>query len=334
MKLKKSTYDARWISNNGIGRFAKELATSEYLNGCNQLLGKSSNIFAVFDLISLSYKTKITGYFYISPGYNVPLCGHNKAIITIHDLMHIRFYNSLKNNLYYQLVKSVCKKSPLIFTVSEYTKSEICEWASIHQDKVVVVPNGVNKNYNFQVEPYISTNKYFLYVGAKKKHKNLERLIEAYSKSKSSKSHQLLITGNPDIGLLDLIANFGVTNRVIFTGFVPEEILPRYYKGAAALLMPSLYEGFGLPIVEAMAVGTPVLTSNVTAMPEVAGDAALLVDPYSIESIKAGIDKITNDNNLRNALINAGLKRAKLYDWEKSREIFSSALYQFLGNNL
>lgn len=329
-----NTYDSRWISNNGIGRFAKELSLSDFITSCRLLKGGFDEIFSPIDGLKISYKIFSDQKYFISPGYNIPFIFYAKSIITIHDLMHVHFYPSLKNTLYYFFIKKVCRKSPLIFTVSEYTKYEICKWASISDKKVVVVPNGVDETYSFHVKPYVSTEKYLLYVGAKKKHKNLERLIDAYSKSKSSSNHQLLITGNPDGKLLDLIANFSVSNRVIFTGFIPETILPSYYKGATALLMPSLYEGFGLPIVEAMAVGTPVLTSNITAMPEVAGDAALLVDPYSTESIREGIDKITNDNNLRNTLINAGLKRAKLYSWKKSREIFSSALYQVLGNNL
>ena len=115
--------------------------------------------------------------------------------------------------------------------------------------------------------------------------------------------------------------------------FISEELLPSYYKGADALMFASLYEGFGLPIVEAMAVGTPVLTSNITAMPEVAGGAALLVNPYSVEDIRRGIDTIVTDLQLRSTLSRRGLERVKMFSWDRSREIWSKSLMSIVDGS-
>ncbi|HOO40830.1 MAG TPA: glycosyltransferase family 1 protein, partial [Syntrophales bacterium] len=127
---------------------------------------------------------------------------------------------------------------------------------------------------------------------------------------------RLIFTGNPNEKLMSLARNLDVEKRVEFMGRVPEGDLPGLYRGALALIFPSLYEGFGLPVVEAMACGTPVLTSNTTSLPEVAGDAALLVDPTSVEQIKGGIERLCSDPELRRMLSEKGLQRVKLFKWE------------------
>ncbi|MFP8967017.1 glycosyltransferase family 4 protein [Pokkaliibacter sp. CJK22405] len=327
-------FDSRWVGEHGIGRFSFEIKKSKIANLSTNLLGNFSHIFSLLDPIKLSKITLLKRAYFISPSYNTPAFGVDRAIITIHDLMHIKFnnYKRIKNIIYYNiLVKRTCRKSPLVFTVSNFTKDEIAKWANIPKNKIVTIYNGVDKSFTPEAEPHKHNKPYLLYIGEKKPHKNLLRLINAYSRTISAEKIDLLISGTPNKELTALIEELKLTKKIHFTGFIEESMLPSYYKGALALLLPSLYEGFGLPIIEAMAVGTPVLTSNITAMPEVAGGAALLVDPYDIDSISKGIDRIISDHPLRNRLSFAGLERAKFFSWDKARNDWDNALNSALG---
>jgi glycosyltransferase involved in cell wall biosynthesis len=136
----------------------------------------------------------------------------------------------------------------------------------------------------------------------------------------------LVFTGEPEPEIMKCIEQQRVKERVHFTGIVPEAKLPALYRGANALVFPSLYEGFGLPVLEAMACGTPIVTANTTAMPEVAGDAALLVDPRSVEQIAHAIEQVVNDNSLRLCLREKGVARAAQFSWDRTRERVNEAL--------
>jgi glycosyltransferase involved in cell wall biosynthesis len=159
---------------------------------------------------------------------------------------------------------------------------------------------------------------YLLYVGNKRQHKNLKRLIMAFSKADVPDDLKLVFTGEATKELLELADNLEVSNRLEFVGFVEESDLPSLYRGAVALILVSLYEGFGIPIVESMACGTPVITSNVSAMPEVAGGAGYLVDPESIDEICCGIEQVVGSYSLRERLILKGLKRSQDFSWDVS----------------
>ncbi len=323
--------DTRWKQNHGIGRFASEvLNESVWVT----VKGGFSDIFKPIDPVRLFLACTKNNDWFVSPSYNAPIFWSHKSIITVHDLMHIKYseYAGLKNRLYYEfIVKPVCKNSPLVFTVSEFTKQEIVTWAGISADKIVVVYNGVDDKYHTDVAPYIMGEPYFFYIGDKKPHKNIRRLIESFSLSKSSNTHTLLLSGVENPEIKNWASEFGVQDKVKFSGFIPEERLPSYYKGAALLALPSLFEGFGLPIIEAMAVGTPVLTSNVTAMPEIAGDAAVLINPLDVDDIARGIDLLISDTNLRNSLIVKGLERVKMFDWDASRKIWNDSINKVVG---
>jgi len=115
-------------------------------------------------------------------------------------------------------------------------------------------------------------------------------------------------------------------DRIVFVGLIDDDKLPEFYRGAVVFIFPSLYEGFGLPPLEAMACGTPVLTSNVTSLPEVVGDAALMVDPYDVDAIAEGIKRLIGDDNLRKELSQKGLARAKLFSWDRTAEVTWSVL--------
>lgn len=326
-------YDSRWLDSGGIGRFCKEIMASKVTADTKKIEGSLSQALSVKDLFLSSFIT-VNGAYFISPGYNAPLFPCSKAIITVHDLMHLYFseYQSIKNKLYYDIiVKRTVTSAPLVFTVSDFTRQEISRWAKIPIDKIIVVPNGVDHEfYHEAVLPIVRDRPYFLYVGNNKSHKNLKRLVGAYASSGLSTEVDLLISCKPTPELSLLIAELDMTERVVFLCGVEESDLPSYYKGAVATVVVSLYEGFCLPILESMAVGTPVITSNVTAMPETAGGAALLVDPYDINSIRDGLVDIWQQKLVRINLVELGLKRAQMFSWERSREIWDDALIPIL----
>ena len=321
-------YDDRWIGDHGIGRFARELLRQLPASTPINLKGSPLGLLSPF---LLDAKIVNDRAIFLSPGFNPPYCCANKSIITIHDLMHIKFkeYRTFDKLFYYNFfVKRSCVLGLKILTVSDFTKNEICDWSGIDQSKVVVVGNGVNESFSVIGKKFEIDKPYIFYIGNRKPHKNIAGMLEAFSKSKASRDSIFLLSGNPDKNIQKYIKMFKVDQKVRFTGYVPDEKLPNYYRGATIVLQATYYEGFGLPIIEAMACGVPVITSNVTAMPEVAGGAAHLVDPYNIESISSGIDKVFFDKSLQNKMIQLGVKRSSNFNWEhvgkKVKEVIES----------
>lgn len=310
-------FDQRWVGLNGIGRFAMEVA-----NGFNyskvSIEHKPVNFLDSFRLaIYLQYHSEKNSVFY-SPGYNAPLWSAIPFIFTMHDLNHIdRPENSsLLKRMYYALVlRSACRRAEAVLTVSEYSKTRICNWSGISSDKVINVGNGVSNYFGLHAVPYTPGYPYLLCVGNRKGHKNEARVLEAFARVSVGSPYRLLFTGASWLELQKQVNRLGVSKSVIFTGRVDDEKLAGLYRGARMLVFPSLYEGFGLPILEAFACGTPTLTSNVTAMPEVAGDAALLVNPESIDEIAGAMRRLMHDEVLRASLIKKGLARVKSFTW-------------------
>lgn len=192
------------------------------------------------------------------------------------------------------------------------------EWSGVPSEKIFNVSCGVDPAYHPADDTYGLPFPYLLCVSNRKRHKNEFRVVEAFSRSGLSSEIRLVFTGASTAELSEFIERNHVTAQVFFTGVVPEEKLPSLYRGAVALVFPSLYEGFGLPVLEAMACGTPVVTANVTALPEVAGDAALLVDPTSVEQIAEAIRQIVSETALRQQLRERGLSRAARFSWEST----------------
>lgn len=333
MQARKILFDNRWVGHHGIGRFAREMQKSALLQSSSKFIGGDfSSIFSAGDPLKISISMREFQW-YLSPSYNCPVWPASRSMITLHDLMHVRYpaYKSVRNHCYYHLlVRRVCRSAPVVFTVSEFSKAEICEWAGICPDKVVVVFNGVDERFHTEVEACTRDRPYVFYIGDRKPHKNLEGIFKAFACSGLANDIQLLLSGRMDPSLMAMARDLGIEDRLVFAGFIPEKELPAVYKGAVALFLPSFYEGFGLPLLEAMAVGTPVLTSRYTAMPEIAGDAALLVDPGSVSDMAEGMVKIVENQRLRSQLVDRGLKRAKQFSWHRSREIFDETLLSFL----
>jgi glycosyltransferase involved in cell wall biosynthesis len=308
--------DQRWIGNHGIGRFARHvLAGLEY-----RPVELTSNPAAPLDALALSRALRQLNHddLFFSPGYNSPLFCPAPFVFTICDLSHIYCpeNSSLLIRLYYATVaKRACHRAAAILTISEFTRKQIVEWSGVSPEKVFNVQCGVDLAYRPEGESYGFPFPYLLCVSNRKRHKNEFRVVEAFARAVIPSEMRLVFTGRPTAELVECMERHRVHSRVDFTGVVAEEKLPSLYRGAEALIFPSLYEGFGLPLVEAMACGTPVVTSNTTALPEVAGEAALLVDPTSVEQIAAAIEQLVSDTSLRIKLREKGLAQAAQFSW-------------------
>jgi len=265
----------------------------------------------------------------------VPLLLSCPFVVTIHDLIPLVFPPSMSSKVgraYYKKVnKKAISKAAMIIAVSESTKKDIVENFNVSEQKIQVIYNGVgeefdiikNKNLiNRAKERNKISSLFLLNVGNPKPHKNWIRLIKAFASLGSIvKDHQLVLVGSPDPRYPEIkrtIKHLRLEDKVIITGFVKENDMALLYNAADAFIFPSLYEGFGLPVLEAMACGTPVVCSNTSSLPEVAGDAALMVDPANKASIAEGIKQILSDEKLRESLSEKGLKRKELFSWTKT----------------
>jgi glycosyltransferase involved in cell wall biosynthesis len=328
--------DQRWIGDHGIGRFARPvLAGLDY-----RPVSLVSHPAAPLDPWRLTHELgKLTAKdLFFSPGYNAPIYGNSPFVFTVHDLNHIdRPENSsmLKRLYYATLLKRACHRAAWILTVSDFSRGRIIEWSGVSPEKVFNVGCGVDSQYHPGVEPYAFPFPYLLCVSNRKRHKNEFRVIEAFAQAHIAAETCLVFTGKPTAELADYIERCAVTPRVRFVGVVADAQMPSLYSSARALVFPSLYEGFGLPVLEAMASGTPVVTANTSALPEVAGDAALLVDPTSVGQIAWAIERIIGDSGLRRRLREEGLVRAAQFSWAdttaKVRELLTAVTLEQVG---
>jgi glycosyltransferase involved in cell wall biosynthesis len=285
-----------------------------------------------------------------APHYVLPALIPTRSVVTIHDCIHLMFPEHLHHRLGYAYARAsmwiAAHKSDRIFTVSEQSKRDILKFFKVPPDKIVVTPNAIDKEFGLEPsdeqvrqtrERYQLSHSYILYVGNIKPHKNLERLIEAFHlvRNQGRSELELLIIGDEISKLQALrraVHKYQLHRYVRFLGFVPDKTLAVLYRLAAVFVFPSLYEGFGLPPLEAMASGTPVVTSNVSSLPEVVGDAAVLVDPYKPEAIAEGILSVLRNTHAREELKQRGLIRAQEYSWARSarrvREVYAEVAQQ------
>ena len=325
--------DQRWIGPHGIGRFAAHVLPGlEY-----RPVPLTSNPAAPLDSFFLSralHELDRNDLFF-SPGYNSPLFCPAPFVFTIHDLSHVYCpeNSSRAIQLYYAtIMKRACRRAARILTVSEFTRRQIIDWSAVSPDKISNVGCAVDSSYVPVGDSYGLPFPYLLTVSNRKRHKNEFRLVEAFARANLDPRIHLVFTGKPASKLVGRIETLRLRSRVDFVGAVPEAKLPSLYRGAQALIFPSLYEGFGLPLLEAMACGTPVVTSDRTAMPEVAGDAALLVDPTSIEQIARATEQVVSNSSLRQRLREKGLTRCAQFSWQqtaaKVRELLGGSATQ------
>jgi glycosyltransferase involved in cell wall biosynthesis len=254
------------------------------------------------------------------------------SIVTIYDMTVFitpRFHTFKKFVLDRTLIPTVARRADAIVTVSNSARDDIVRYLKVPRDKVKVIPGAASSHFRPTTDPakledvrrrYGLDAPYILYVGTIEPRKNLVRLAQAFARlKKRGLSHKLLIVGQAgwQVGpVYAEVERLGLTRDVIFTGYVPLEDLPPLYTLAESLAFPSLYEGFGLPVIEAMACGTPVVTSRSSSLGEISGDAALLIDPLSVDELEEALYRIHADPSLRACLREKGVARAALFTWE------------------
>lgn len=265
------------------------------------------------------------------PHFNVPIFYSGKFVVTIHDLIHqhhamIRATTlnplafGLKQIGYRKVFRTAVTKSQKIFVPSNYVKELLMEEWKVAENKILVTAEAVDANIlklSVKEAENVSNKPYIFYVGNAHPHKNVEGLIQAFLKIKKEHSNLSLILAGHDHYFWERIKKQFQDASIIYKGFISDEELVSLYKGAGAFVLPSFEEGFGIPILEAMACSCPVISSNAGSLQEVGGEAAIYFDPYSPEDMEKKISYVLDDEELRKELIQKGLKRVKLFSWKK-----------------
>lgn len=329
--------DARLYDGGGIGthlkailprleNFSLTLLTNKYLDidfPASQVVIKSP-IYSIKEQIELPIKIPPCDLFW-SPHYNIPLSPirAKKRLVTIHDVYHLAHFSSLslREKIYSRLmVNAALHHSDVIMTDSYFSEAEIRKYCKNFKKKLSVVPSCYltypDKQY-FDELP----QEYILYVGAIRNHKNIARLLQAYELLKNPPT--LVFAGKK-------YNNISLPSYVCDLGYVPDEALPQLYKNAILFVFPSLYEGFGIPPLEAMYYGCPSVVSNAASLPEVCGNAVHYVDPLSIISIKQGIEFLLNNPNKRDELIKIGREHVKFFSPENSAKKFVDTIHSVM----
>lgn len=285
------------------------------------------------------FKSKCGIYHFFN--FIVPPRIEGKVITTIHDMTYEMYPETMdKKNLkrIKDDIEYSVNRADKIITVSESSKYDIIKYLNVPENEIEVVYNGVEYNrfardYNEEEkvkvkQKYSLPDNYILYMGTLEPRKNIESIVEAFKLFKEQsylkeKDFKLVIAGKKGWmfeSIFELVNKLNLQENVIFTDYVDEKDKPLIYNMAQLFVFPSIYEGFGIPVLEAMASSVPVITSNVSSLPEVAGDAAILVDPKDTLSIAKNINDILSDENLKDELINKGHIQAQIFTWEASAE--------------
>jgi glycosyltransferase involved in cell wall biosynthesis len=265
-----------------------------------------------------------------SPIPEAPLYSNCRYIVTVHDLIHLRFPKKI-SPFFRFYIPQVLKQAEHIICNSQATADDIINFWEIPARKITPILLAYDQKH-FSPSPRQEEGKYFLHLGRHDPHKNVARLIKAFAKLPDLE-YQLWLAGPPDKRytpqLQQLVAELGLRDRAFFLDYIPYSQLPAIIRRATALVFPSLWEGFGLPVLEAMGCGTPVITSNCSSLPEVAGNAAILVAPTNINEMSEAMATLANDSNARSRLRELGLKRASQFSWEKTGQATVEVLKQF-----
>lgn len=270
-----------------------------------------------------------------SPANSGPLAV-TRQVVTIHDvgvLDHPEWFAPIFRFWYSILFPVLAQRVRVVLTVSQYSRRSILDKFNLPEKNVIVCPNGVNQDQFHPcdarrvIDKYGVADSYVLFVGSIDPRKNLARLLQAWEQLNDFPDAQLVIAGSKGSIFRESPA-LHASERVRHLGYVPEQDLPALYSGATLFVMPSLFEGFGLTVLEAMACGTPVITSNAGALPEVSGDAAVLVDPASVVQLNEAMRALLSDAGLRLRLREKGLERVCLFSWESSAEQIWEVLEQ------
>ncbi|HEY7369216.1 MAG TPA: glycosyltransferase family 1 protein, partial [Thermoanaerobaculia bacterium] len=268
----------------------------------------------------------------------LPPLARTRAVVTIHDIIHLLYPQFLPNraaHLYARvMIRRALARADRIVTVSWNSKRDLVDYFGVAGSRIEVVYNGVADSFRTETTPeecrrvaqrYGLPSPYLLFLGGAKPHKNVQNVVRAFAEARRAGDlpHALVLAGpmpdNP-ARLEALLSALELSDHVRRPGIVPEEDLPGLYAGASVFLYPTLYEGFGLPVVEAMASGVPVLTSATSALQEIAGGFAYVVDPMDVDAIARGIRALALDENTRAHFAELGRKRALDFSWDKAAE--------------
>ena len=350
------------INNSGIGTYLKNLLPF-FVNTFNViLLGEKQHfkylkkegefdiieytdkIYSIKEIFLLPLKIPRCDLFW-SPHFNTPILPikAKNRIVTIHDVNHLVFpdTNFFKKTYAISLYRNAVKKSDKIITVSNFSKQEIIKYLRTNTNKIRVIHCGVNKKFLNPKNLEHNLNlpeKYFLFVGNVKPHKNLKVLLNAYLKLPKGirQTYKIVIIGKkegfitPDKEIFNLIEINNLSDNILFTGYIEDFLMPLVYKNATLFIFPSLYEGFGLPVLEAMLSKTPVLASNKASITEIAKKHAIYFNPYDEEELARKILNLLKDKIKRKGYINGGFKHAQTFSWQRSAEQHINIFKKFL----
>ncbi|ARV60991.1 mannosyltransferase [Nostocales cyanobacterium HT-58-2] len=276
---------------------------------------------------------KLKSQLIFSPVPEAPLYGNCRFIVMVHDLIPLRFPKFLSPLTQYSryYIPQVLAQAQHIICNSHSTAKDITDFYNIPASKITPILLAHDANHfrplhldhgEQNAEPTKVCPPYFLYIGRQDPYKNLHRLIAAFAALSNNKDYELWLAGPQDKRFTPIlqtqVEELGITHQVRFLNYVPYNELPKIMSGAFALVFPSLWEGFGFPVLEAMACGTPVITSNLSSLPEVAGDAALLINPHNIKEITEAMQTVATDSTLRQQLSTQSISRASQFSWEKT----------------
>lgn len=347
---------AKWYRGTGIGTYTYQLISNinkiDKVNDYLLFLPKNSdlslnsnfkvnqteessnnNFWDEVNAPNILNSTKIDLYHVPQNGVGLSESINCLKTITLHDIIPLRMPETVSDrylNIFHNQLPKIIDNCDGIITVSEFSKYDIAKEFNFPKDRIFVTHLGAEDIYKPLDKPscksylkntYGIDKDFILYVGGYSPRKNIIGLLEAFSLLNNSLKEKLyvVITGKKGISYSiykKRAEDLGIDKSVIFTDFIPLEHLPVFYNGCECLVYPSFYEGFGLPPLEAMACGTPVITSNVTSIPEICSDAAITIDPHDIDILASSINELINNTNLKNTLINKGFIKASTFSWE------------------